>query len=241
MERTNSTKVGPFNVAGFSSVEEAARYLVPSEYEIYNGCIIAINAEKVSSCTPDISDHINSLKGRALFYPDGYPIAWLMRRRGVASARIPGVELWLAIVDRIAKGSRTVYLLGSSPTVNDYVSSSLGIQLGSHRVYSKHGHDLDEMSVIDEVVTHRPDIMFIALGSPKQEILISRIMDVHPYCLYMGVGGSFDVFSGKSRRAPEWMQIIGLEWLFRFAQDPTRFRRYLGLFRFAWLVAIRRV
>lgn len=241
MEGTINIKVGPFNVSAFSSVMAAARYLIPNNNEMHYGCIIAINAEKVSSCTPDVSDHIQLLKEHALFYPDGYPIAWLMRRRGIDCARIPGVELWLAILDRITDDHRTVYLLGASPDVSDFVSSSLRRRLGCYRVTSRHGHDLDELSVIKDVEAHRPDIMFVALGSPKQEILMSRIMEIHPKCLYMGVGGSFDIFAGKSKRAPAWMQFVGLEWLFRLAQNPSRFRRYLALFRFAWLVIIGRV
>jgi exopolysaccharide biosynthesis WecB/TagA/CpsF family protein len=82
----------------------------------------------------------------------------------------------------------------------------------------------------------RPDLVFVGMGSPRQELLMEQLIAAWP-AVYMGIGGSLDVFVGRRRRAPRWMQRIGVEWLFRFVENPSRLSRLPAYIRYAWLLA----
>lgn len=96
--------------------------------------------------------------------------------------------------------------------------------------------ETSERDVVEQVRAAKPDLLFVALGAPKQELFIARHKEELGAVVAMGVGGSFDVLAGKVRRAPAWMRRLGLEWLGRLFIEPRRFRRMLVLPRFAWLV-----
>lgn len=87
-----------------------------------------------------------------------------------------------------------------------------------------------------EIINHGIDILFVAFGSPKQEIWIAENLDKLPVRVAIGVGGAFDFVSGKVKRAPVWVRKIGLEWLFRLILQPWRIKRQLRLFKFVFLV-----
>lgn len=96
--------------------------------------------------------------------------------------------------------------------------------------------DITEWDVVERIRTARPDLLFVALGAPKQERFIARHKKALGVPVAMGVGGSFDVIAGRVARAPVWMQRLHLEWLGRLIKEPRRWRRMLVLPRFAWLV-----
>jgi UDP-N-acetyl-D-mannosaminouronate:lipid I N-acetyl-D-mannosaminouronosyltransferase len=99
--------------------------------------------------------------------------------------------------------------------------------------------DLD--GLIQELATKKPDVVFVALGSPRQELLIERFRTVHPSGFYMGLGGSFDIYAGTKKRAPLWMQQRGLEWLFRFLSEPSRAPRETKRLKFLALLVLGRL
>lgn len=234
-------EIGAFSVTAFASVSNASEILIADDRRAYRGALVAINAEKIASNYPSVAKHMSELQDFALFYPDGQPIAWLMRRRGVAARRIPGVELWLALVQRIAPDRRLVYCFGGSPEVNSAVIARLQDILGPDRVHGRHGYDFTLSSIVEDIEKFSPDLVFVALGSPMQERVISELFKIHPACLYMGVGGSFDILAGVTERAPMWMRRRGLEWLFRLVKQPARILRYSALLKFVALVVLRRV
>ena len=102
------------------------------------------------------------------------------------------------------------------------------------------GYEKDNDKIIKAINKSKADIVFVALGSPKQEYWITENMNKVNAKIFQGVGGSFDVFSGNIKRAPKWMQKIGLEWLYRLIKEPKRIFRQIKLVKFLWLALIEK-
>jgi N-acetylglucosaminyldiphosphoundecaprenol N-acetyl-beta-D-mannosaminyltransferase len=146
--------------------------------------------------------------------------------------RVAGIDLFQAIVARAAQRSWRLYFLGAKPeivrkTVEVLSARHPGLIVAGYRdgYFSKD----EEEAVATSVRDARADALFVAISPPKKEIFLARWMETMqvPWC--MGVGGSFDVIAGKSRRAPEILQRAGLEWFFRFVQEPRRLGRRMWL------------
>ena len=232
----SSVLIDGFPVYGFSSVEEAANWIL-SSYDRPN-IAVALNAEKIitSRNEPGKFDH---LKNNAFFYPDGTPVVWLLARRNIASARIPGVELWEAIM--AAAGDRKVFLLGASEEVNRATAEKLRKSYGLTNLERRNGYFDDDQVIIDELAAAQPDIVTVAMGSPRQEEFMDCARKVCPNTFFMGVGGTYDVFTGRLPRAPLWMRKIGMEWLFRSLREPKRFLRNISYIHFMYLYVTRQI
>ena len=94
-----------------------------------------------------------------------------------------------------------------------------------------------KLALIDDIVQTRPDVVFVAMGSPKQELLMEEMQQRHP-ALYQGLGGSFDVYTNQVKRAPEWWVEHNVEWLYRLLQEPSRIKRQIHRVRFLYLLAL---
>ncbi|MGD0272859.1 MAG: WecB/TagA/CpsF family glycosyltransferase [Gaiellaceae bacterium] len=165
-------------------------------------------------------------------FPDGVPIAWLLKRSGVlGTERVCGIDLMPAVIERgIARGMRH-YLLGSTEEVLVKLERSLlgrfpGIELvGSLGPF---GDQAALDAVVPQIRETDPHIVWCAFGAPKQELWMYRNAAALAPALVLGVGAAFEFHAGTKKRAPVWMQRAGLEWLFRFASEPTRLGpRYL--------------
>jgi UDP-N-acetyl-D-mannosaminouronate:lipid I N-acetyl-D-mannosaminouronosyltransferase len=99
----------------------------------------------------------------------------------------------------------------------------------------------DVARIAQELRESRPSLVFVALGSPRQELLIEELRAHHPAAFYLGLGGSFDIYSGLKKRAPLWMQRNGLEWTYRFLKEPSRARRETKRLRFLLMLASGRL
>ena len=122
-------------------------------------------------------------------------------------------------------------LLGAKPEVNNTCKTILANQ-GVNIVCAQDGYYENESIVFDLIKEHCPDIVIVALGSPKQEKLIAKLRELHDQAFYMGVGGSFDVLSGNVKRAPKLWRKLNLEWLYRLLCEPTRIKRQIKLLAF---------
>jgi UDP-N-acetyl-D-mannosaminouronate:lipid I N-acetyl-D-mannosaminouronosyltransferase len=200
------------------------------------GILVAINAEKIARADPVIVD----LAAAHLGYPDGIGAVLALRRRGVRATRLAGADLWLRFVDRFA-GQRSFYLIGATDEVVGQVAQRIrerhtGITLWSRSGYLSPG----EQDVVEEDLRNRrPDLVLVAMGSPRQELLMQRWYAAHP-AVYMGLGGSFDVYAGRKARAPRWLREAGLEWSYRLLREPARLRVLPTLVKFlAYLVTGR--
>ena len=93
----------------------------------------------------------------------------------------------------------------------------------------------EKLALIEDIAARKPDVVFVAMGSPRQELLMEEMLSRHQ-AVYQGLGGSFDVYTGRVKRAPVWWQEHGLEWLYRLINDPSRIKRQIYLFWFLWKV-----
>lgn len=142
--------------------------------------------------------------------------------------RVTGIDLMQALLERSARRGYRVYFLGARPEVVSAAAAAVesgyaGLRLVGYR----HGYfSADEHEdVVAQVAAASPDIVFIGLGMPRQELFISRYRGRLGSAFLVPVGGAFDVLAGNRSRAPKWMQAAGLEWLFRLPQQPTWQRR----------------
>lgn len=226
----NIRTIAGIEVTAFTSMEQAVGAII-KEGVIQPGLAVAINAEKVLSA---INSHSvrEVIELATLRYADGFPIVWTLRKKGLESIRIPGCDLWLELMKCSSKNKVPVYILGSTADVNAGVVSKLIKELNVNVVGATDGYFTDESKLISDIKNTQPQIISVALGSPKQELLMSRCMEVYPDAFYMGVGGSYDVYTGNVKRAPVWMQNINLEWLYRLIKQPSRIIRQISLFKY---------
>ena len=155
----------------------------------------------------------------------------------ISIARITGISLFFQLIQTAAVKGWKVFLLGASPDSNQGAFDTLSAQYPGLKIVGHiDGFFQDSQEVVRQVNASGADIVFVAMGSPKQEFWIAEHREAidAPFC--MGVGGTFDVVSGKAKWAPSFFRKTGTEWLYRLLSDPRRWRRQLVLPRFAWLV-----
>jgi N-acetylglucosaminyldiphosphoundecaprenol N-acetyl-beta-D-mannosaminyltransferase len=171
-----------------------------------------------------------------LIIADGMPLVWASRLQGTPlPERVPGSALISTLTAAAGARGRSVFLLGGDPGTADGAAIALkqqhpaSIIAGTYFPPFGFQDDPKQMSQIIQVLSDaKPDIVFVALGSPKQEKLIARLRSILPDAWWIGVGNSFSFLAGRVKRAPVWMQRIGMEWAHRLCQEPKRlFRRYL--------------
>ena len=167
----------------------------------------------------------------ALINADGMPVVWASRILGKPlKERVAGVDLFEALMKRSAEKGWRVYLLGAREEVVSRVKEIFeslypALQVAGYR--NGYWKPDEEDSVVEGIVQARADILFVAISSPKKEQFLGMYQERMRIPFAMGVGGSFDVAAGRLKRAPLWMRRVGLEWFFRFLQEPRRmFRRY---------------
>ena len=202
----------------------------------HKGILVAINAEKILHATEQTRGIIN----RNIGYCDGAGAQLALKQKGHKEAcKVPGCELWLKIVARFSK-EKTFYLVGGKPQVIEETVEKLrkeypGIRIVGHRDgYLK--TEEERQALIADVAEKRPDVVFVAMGSPKQELLMEEMLERHK-AIYQGLGGSFDVYTGHVQRAPKWWVDHNLEFAYRLLKEPKRIKRQIHLVKYAyWLI-----
>ncbi len=178
-------------------------------------------------------------KNASLLTADSSGVVWGLSRSGPRVERVSGVDL----VDRLcalsAEHGYRVFLLGSAPGVAEQAAEKLKLRHpGCNIVGTRNGFFPVEDSdvVAQEVAQFRPDILLVAMGIPRQEKFIAKALQTIGAKVAMGVGGSLDVYSGRVKRAPAFVQKVKMEWLWRLIQNPRKFEKVARLPRFAWMV-----
>ena len=172
-----------------------------------------------------------------LLVPDGMPLLWASRlQRTPLPGRVAGSDLISSLSSAAGKSGHTVFLLGGDPGTAEAAAQTLQQKIPELQVAGAScppiGFEKDEAAMqrlAAELRAAKPDIVFVALGSPKQERLMEALRGELPDAWWLGVGISFSFLSGAVKRAPIWMQRAGLEWLHRLVQEPRRMAaRYLA-------------
>lgn len=191
---------------------------------------VVVNVAKLVNMRSDAS-LADSVRRCDLINIDGMGVVWAARLLGhVVPERVAGVDLFGRLVAMSSERGFPVFFLGGTEEVVARVCAKLKTQFPALQIAgSHHGYFWDnEQKVVEEIRESGARLLFVAITSPKKEIFIERWKEQLGVDFVMGVGGTFDVVAGKVRRAPKWMQMAGMEWLFRVIQEPRRmWRRYL--------------
>ena len=227
----NTILLNGIKIYPFTSVNELLDYV-----DDHKGILVAINAEKILHATEQTRAIIN----RNIGYCDGAGAEMALKKKGYKDVcKIPGCELWLKMVSHFYK-EKMFYLVGAKPQVIEETVTKLknefsDIQIAGYRDgYIK--TDKEKQELIDDIAAKKPDVIFVAMGSPKQELLMEEIQERHK-AVFMGLGGSFDVYTGHVGRAPKWWVDHNLEFAYRLLKEPKRIKRQIHLVKFAyWLL-----
>jgi N-acetylglucosaminyldiphosphoundecaprenol N-acetyl-beta-D-mannosaminyltransferase len=192
--------------------------------------ILVTNANKAWLAHRDA--RLRSILNSAELVVPEWALVWAAGRLGKRQLHnVRGIGLMQRLLAEAEREGWSVYLLGARAEVVAALAERLGEERPGLRLAGWHHGYLDatlDRQVREELAALRPDLLFVALGSPRQEYWIAEAWDGIGAAVALGVGGSFDVLAGLKRDAPSWMRGNGLEWLFRLSQDPRRlWRRYL--------------
>jgi len=202
---------------------------------------MSINAAKLVRFQHDqeLRDAVETCE---LVTADGQAVVWAARVLGrPLPERVAGIDLMNALVRRAGEQGYRIYVLGARAEVLQRALDTLRGRHPGLRLSGRHGYfaPSEEPEVVEGIAGAKPDVLFVALETPFKELFLARNRDRLQIPFVMGVGGAVDILGGVRRRAPGWMQRLGLEWAYRLAQDPRRLaRRYIvGNTWFTWLVA----
>ena len=231
----NKITINGVDICPFSSREELMDYVDKNK-----SILVAINAEKVMNATDKTRSIINGNIG----YCDGVGAVWALKQKGAKNVvKIPGCELWLNIVNRFHE-SKSFYLVGGKQEVIDATVKRLkkefpNINLLGYRNGYLNSNE-ERAALIDDVANKKPDVVFVAMGSPKQELLMGEMQHRHK-AIYQGLGGSFDVYPGNAERAPKWWLDHNLEFAYRFFQNPKRITRQAPIIKMAIKLLFKKI
>jgi len=197
--------------------------------------VVTANAEIIMSCQEDKA--YNDIVCNAdIVLPDGAGAVWAGRHLGnTVPERVAGFDLYLELMQLSSKKGYKAFFFGSSPGIAEAAKEVCekrypGVQIvGTRNGYFKAS---DEAEIIKQINDSGAQMLFAALGAPKQEKWLEANRNKLNAIVLMGIGGSFDVLAGKMERAPKWMQDASLEWLFRLYKQPSRFMRMMALPKF---------
>lgn len=214
-----TVKLQGFNVDTFD-FETAVKYA-----DSISGQVITINPEMINNArkNSDFADIINSAE---LVIPDGIGVEIGLKILGNSVRRIAGIEFAHKMLEVCAKEGKSVAFVGAKHEIIEKAAENIKNEFENiNIVYVQDGYFKDDERVMNDLKILQPRLILCALGSPKQEEFIAKSKTMLPDSLFIGVGGSFDVWSGVVQRAPEIYQKLGLEWLYRTVKEPQRFKR----------------
>ena len=182
------------------------------------------------------------LKNADFVTADGMPIVLLSKLlRNPLPERVTGADMVPAICRRCAEEGLSVYVLGGDKDAVAEAFEKLKIESGELRIVGVDDSfvklDREQPEIVERINATKPDILFVALGNPKQELWMGRNVAKLDVGAMIGIGGTFNFIAGRVKRAPRWVQKSGLEWIYRIVQEPKRlWRRYAyGFVKFGWL------
>lgn len=197
--------------------------------------VVTLNAEMaILTQTDTVLAQI--IQEAELVIPDGAGVVLYLRFRGVKHRRCPGIELAESLLECVGNSGKThsICFFGGSPGVSEQAASMWQEKLPHLKILTNHGYlsDIEQQQWQETLKKEQPEIIFVGLGVPRQEVWIKKHRHLCPNSIWIGVGGSFDIWSGSKNRAPSWLRNNNLEWSYRLYQEPYRWRRMLALPKF---------
>lgn len=192
---------------------------------------VVVNAAKIVNAQKDQALR-ESIVHCDIINADGQAVVWASKILNMPlPERVAGIDLMQNLTELASKKKYRIFFLGSKENVLNKVVEKYSEQFGAEIIAGyQHGYfsKEEEFQVVQEITKSKPHILFVAMTSPKKEIFLNTYKEYIQAPFIMGVGGSFDVVAGFVKRAPQWMQDFGLEWLYRVYQEPKRmWKRYL--------------
>ncbi len=201
--------------------------------------LLSVNAEILLKSDAELREIYNNNIG----YADGIGAVMALNKKKVQAVKLPGCELWLKIVERFANSDKTFYIVGSTDAVINKTIAQLKEKFPNLKIAGyRNGYlnDTDVEKLEQNIERLKPDFVFIAMGMPKQEKLMARLYNKHR-AVYLGLGGSFDVFTGNVKRAPKWWIDHKIEFAYRLLKQPSRIKRQLPLIKFYLMVKLGKI
>ncbi len=187
--------------------------------------VITINPEMFTEAEKNC-DFTNIVKTAEMIIPDGIGVKIALKINGINSERIPGIDFAKKLLEVSAKNNWKVAIIGAKEEVIQKTAENLKKELPSiSLVYLHNGYFDNDDDIYSDLKNADADLILVAMGSPRQEILIHNAKKVLNKGLMVGIGGSLDVWSGTVKRAPGIFQKTGTEWLYRTITQPERFKR----------------
>lgn len=222
------------SLSGFRDMAQFVDYLYQGG-TLKAGTLVALNAEKVltAESDPQVFQLIDAAEYK---YADGISIVRSIRKKYPRAevSRIAGADLWEALMERAGHEGTPVFLIGGRSEIIQQTAEKLRRQWNVNLVGTQDGYftPAERDALFRRIADSGARLVTVAMGSPRQEILMRDCKAVYPDALYMGVGGTYDVFTGHVKRAPKIWQKMGLEWLYRLLLQPARLGRQLRLLKY---------
>ena len=212
----------PVEICNQNEALESAKKAIDTNSNYH---IITINPEMIMNAQKN-SAFFEILNKSNLNIADGVGVKLALKLQGIKQPQIRGVDFSRALIKMASENNYKVAFLGAKEEVVNLAKENFLKQYPSlNFVYVRNGYFEDENQIIQEIKQAQPQILLVGLGSPKQEEIISKLKNELHSCVMVGVGGSFDVFSGITKEAPMIYRKLGLEWLYRTILQPERFKR----------------
>ncbi len=242
MERKTHKVLG-YNV-DLLTFDEAVEVIIDKIKNNEGTQIVTINPEMIETAEQN-AEFSEVLKNAELVVPDSSGIELALRLKGIKQERIPGVDISKKLIEICAELNYPIALIGSKEEVINAVREKLKSEFNKLEIsYYRNGYFSieEEDEIIKELANANPKFILIALGAPKQEMFIKKCREKLPDSVYIGVGGSFDVWAGTVSRAPELYKTFRCEWIYRTLKQPQRIKRiYKTLPMFLFKVIIEAV
>ena len=221
--------------------EDYPGWLISRLHQDLGSHVVTLNAEMAMQAERNQA-LASIIRNADLVIPDGAGVVLYLRFQGKPVQRCPGIELAEALLRQAGSlGSEPVFFFGGAPGVAIAATAVWQQRVRGLAIASMHGYlsPVEEKELEQTLKDLQPRLILVGLGVPRQEFWIAEHRHLCPQAIWIGVGGSFDIWAGVKTRAPAWFCNNHLEWLYRLYQEPWRWRRMLALPQFAWKVLIR--
>jgi UDP-N-acetyl-D-mannosaminouronate:lipid I N-acetyl-D-mannosaminouronosyltransferase len=234
----NITEISNIPVHCFNNMDEAVDYIMTTG----SGKIaVAINPEKILSSL-ESRENKEVILSADIRYLDGIGAVKVAQSKlNKKLARIPGCELWQALMKEAGIQNKSVFLLGADKSVVNNTKKKLEKEYCTNVIATQDGFFTDDDLIIAEILELQPDILTVAMGSPRQEQFMNKCKAQGVKSFMMGVGGTYNVFTAVVKRAPKIWCDLGLEWFYRLLLEPTRIKRQVKLLKFVWLFLTKKL